>query len=50
MIIFGGSMIINDQNQQSTPQRTNDLWQWTDIHTNIWTMIHVNGTKPEPRK
>ncbi|CAF0957454.1 unnamed protein product [Rotaria sordida] len=46
MIIFGGCMIIDDQYQQSTPQRTNDLWQWT----NTWTMIHVNGTKPEPRK
>jgi hypothetical protein len=43
MIIFGGSIILNDQ----TAQRTNDLWQWTD---NTWTLIPINGIRPEPRK
>ncbi|CAF4322812.1 unnamed protein product, partial [Rotaria magnacalcarata] len=50
MIIFGGCTLTNDQSQQATPQNTNDLWQWTDIQTNTWTMIHVNGIKPEPRE
>jgi len=42
MIVFGGSIIPIDQ----TTQRTNDLWQWTDT----WTLIPVNGIRPEPRK
>lgn len=50
MIIFGGCIITNDQNQLSVPQRTNELWQWTNILTNTWTLVHVNGIKPEPRK
>ena len=50
MIVFGGSMATMNQNRQSTPERTNDLWQWTDIRTNTWTMIQVNGIRPEARK
>ncbi|CAF3202581.1 unnamed protein product [Rotaria socialis] len=50
MIIFGGCTLTNDQSQQATPQSTNDLWQWTDIQTNTWTMIHVDGIRPEPRE
>jgi len=42
MIVFGGSISPIDQ----TSQRTNDLWQWTDT----WTLIDVNGIRPEPRK
>ena len=44
MIVFGGWITTADQ--QSTPQRTNDLWQWT----NTWSRIHVDGIRPEPRK
>jgi hypothetical protein len=43
MIVFGGCVVAMDQ---TPPQRTNDLWQWT----NTWTIIHVDGIRPEPRK
>jgi hypothetical protein len=46
MIVFGGCNATNDRAQQTSPQRTNDLWQWTDT----WTIIPVNGIRPEPRK
>jgi hypothetical protein len=42
MIVFGGSTTLVNL----TSQRTNDLWQWTDT----WTLIDVNGIRPEPRK
>lgn len=42
MIIFGGLITQTDQ----TFQRTNNLWQWTDT----WTLIDVNGIRPEPRR
>ncbi|CAF1317566.1 unnamed protein product [Adineta steineri] len=48
MIVFGGN--TGTREQPSPLQRTNDLWQWTDIHTNTWTMIQVDGIRPEPRK
>jgi hypothetical protein len=48
MIIFGGC--VGPIDQQLALQRTNDLWQWTDIHTNIWAIVQVDGIRPEPRK
>ncbi|UJR10800.1 hypothetical protein I4U23_014988 [Adineta vaga] len=48
MIVFGG--MVGTMNQQSLLQGTNDLWQWTDIETNTWTMIQIDCNRPEPRK
>jgi hypothetical protein len=45
MIVFGGC-----SDRQSVSQQTNDLWQWSDIQTNIWTKISIDGVRPEPRK
>jgi hypothetical protein len=42
MIVFGGFISLNDR----VIQRTNDLWQWKDT----WTLIQVNGVRPEPRQ
>ena len=50
MIVFGGLVAATDHNEPAIAQRTNDLWQWSDVETNTWTKIVVEGTRPEPRK
>ncbi|CAF0980753.1 unnamed protein product [Adineta ricciae] len=48
MVVFGG--LVGAVNQQAVLQLTDDLWQWTNIETNTWSMVQVNGLRPEPRK